>query len=366
MNHWMKSFGSCNAHLVAPAGCRVHSLNSPAQCAQPLHTGWLPFRSLKGNKEKVRNQTFSQGQWWQAKCKMAYVISWYSIKIIPYSKSCISLSRTGRQKILCLFLPSLTGEAGTAHLVQQSAKKSAAQGEEGGFPVSPLPWKSRTSTIAQMQVQKPTEREATCRERIFLQGRVTEGEDTQLHCHHGGPSGRSLWSEKRQGVLLPGEPPVASSMPLGWGAKPKPTGPSDHHLRAPGHLASNPANKRTLLPNTGPWPGSKVHIKPASWQALGRHRAPRWALGREKSFYVYPWPPSFQWGHCADPGFTSTKLDNLNPSLFFSGQWYPLDTVARKDSTGLLKKALNHQVLNHLIQLLTFKIGFAAWKFDSF
>lgn len=92
MNHWMKSFGSCNAHLVAPAGCRVHSLNSPAQCAQPLHTGWLPFRSLKGNKGKVRNQTFSQGQWWQAKCKMAYAISWYSIKIIPYSKSCISLS----------------------------------------------------------------------------------------------------------------------------------------------------------------------------------------------------------------------------------------------------------------------------------
>lgn len=133
---------------------------------------------------------------------------------------------------------------------------------------------------------------------------------------------------EKTSALLPGEPPVTSSMPRGWGAKPKPTGPSDHHLRAPGHLASNPANKRTLLPNIGPRPGSKVHIKPASWQALGRHRAPHWALhwalGREKNFYVYPWPPSFQWGHCADPDLTSTKLDNLNPSRFFSGQWYPL------------------------------------------
>lgn len=92
MTRWMESLGSCNAHLVAPAGCRVQSLKSPAQRAQPLHTGWLPFRSLKGNKGKVRNQTFSEGQRWQAKCKMAYVISWYSIKIIPYSKSYLPLS----------------------------------------------------------------------------------------------------------------------------------------------------------------------------------------------------------------------------------------------------------------------------------
>ena len=34
--------------------------------------------------------------------------------------------------------------------------------------------------------------------------------------------------------------------------------------------------------------------------------------------------------------------------------------MAIKDSTGLLKKALNRLVLNHLLQLLTFKIGFAA------
>lgn len=61
---------------------------------------------------------------------------------------------------------------------------------------------------------------------------------------------------EKQGALLPGEPPVRSSMPKGWEARPTPTGPSDHHLRAPGHLAPDPANKRSLPPN-----GSKAWVQ---------------------------------------------------------------------------------------------------------
>lgn len=80
-------------------------------------------------------------------------------------------------------------------------------------------------------------------------------------------------------------------LPKGWEAKPKPTGPSDHHLRAPGPLAPNPANKHTLPPNTGPRPGSKVHISSASWQALRQYQAPHWALGKEKSFRLVSLSP---------------------------------------------------------------------------
>lgn len=45
-------------------------------------------------------------------------------------------------------------------------------------------------------------------------------------------------------------------------------------------------------------------------------------------------------------------------ALLASGHW-----VAVKDSKGLLKKVLNHRVLNHLIQLLAFKTGFVELKF---
>lgn len=184
--------------------------------------------------------------------------------------------------------------------------------------------RSRTSTTAQMQAWKPKQHEATSRQGTFLQGRVTEGEEIQLHCHKGGPTWKSLWSENRQDAPLPGEPPVKSSMPKGWEATPKPTGPSDHHLRAPGHMASNPANKRSLPPNSLR-PGSKVHTSYASWQAIGQHQAPHWALGRKKSFHLCSWPPSLQLNFTPDPGIICNKLiTRRNPSLFFSGQWRPL------------------------------------------
>lgn len=84
-----------------------------------------------------------------------WLMRYFNIQLrSPRTPRAVSPSGAGRQKILCLLLPSSTRESGTAHLVQQSVKKSAAQGEEGGFPVSP--GKSRTSTIAQMQAQKPT------------------------------------------------------------------------------------------------------------------------------------------------------------------------------------------------------------------
>lgn len=113
---------------------------------------------------------------------------------------------------------------------------------------------------------------------------------------------------EKQGALLPGEPPVRSSMPKGWEARPTPTGPSDHHLRAPGHLAPDTANKCSL-----PRPGSKVHISPACWQAFGQHQAPHRALGRQKRFHMCPWPPSLQRGHTPDPGVIGNKLVTRTP-----------------------------------------------------
>lgn len=88
----MESFGSCKAHLVAPAGCRVHSVNSPAQFAQPSTLAGL--RSLTGlqrasEKSNISRQTAVRTLLQNGLCNiLTFSID---IKILLYFESCVSL-----------------------------------------------------------------------------------------------------------------------------------------------------------------------------------------------------------------------------------------------------------------------------------
>lgn len=119
------------------------------------------------------------------------------IKILLYYKSCSSLWSKSL-KTLHFF-----SQYADASLAEPSVVKVGAQGEQW-FPcwgvargLQSLPEASRWGLPEHAWLQPP-------RVGVFLQCRVTEGQEIQLLCHKGGPRWKSLWSEKRQGALLPG------------------------------------------------------------------------------------------------------------------------------------------------------------------
>ena len=173
--------------LLPDAGFRVwraqHSVLSPS-----TQGGFLSgvLKVTKG-KWEIKHSQRDNGDKPSAKWLMWYLDIQLKSSHTPRA---ISLSLWSRKTENTLFISPITDRRGWDGPSGPAISKEVCCSRRGrrvsSFP--PAPGKSRTSMIAQMQVQKPTEHEATCRERIFLQGRVTEGEDIQLHCHHGGPS----------------------------------------------------------------------------------------------------------------------------------------------------------------------------------
>ena len=110
MNRWMESFGSCNAHLVAPAGCRVvwiaqHSVLSPS-----TQGGFLSgvLKVTKG-KWEIKHSQRDNGDKPSAKWLMWYLDTQLKSSHTPRA---ISLSLWSRKTENTLFISPITDRRG--------------------------------------------------------------------------------------------------------------------------------------------------------------------------------------------------------------------------------------------------------------
>lgn len=131
----------------------------------------------------------------------------------------------------------------------------------------------------------------------------------------GGFRWKALWSEKSQGTLLPGATCEIQHTPKP-GSHAKSNGPSNHHLRAPGHLAPDPPNKNLFF-------FLNEHKSKACVQGPQKFcflanlgEAPGHTLG--PGFYMYCWLPDSRRDLTPVLIYVHT-FPNLTSSLSFSG-----------------------------------------------